>query len=42
MKRIYEMKKRRGEKVVDLYKKYYLNDEKVRDIQKKECRVGYI
>lgn len=34
MKRISEMKKRRGEKMVDLYKKYYLDDEKVSDILK--------
>lgn len=34
MKRISEMKKRRGEKMVDLYKKYYLDDERIRDILK--------
>ena len=35
MKRIYEMKKRRGEKVVDLYKKHSLNDEKSKRYSKK-------
>lgn len=34
MKHISEMKKRRGEKMVDLYKKYYLDDERIRDILK--------
>ena len=34
MKHISEMKKRRGEKMVNLYKKYYLDDERIRDILK--------